>query len=112
MTDATSLPLRSEVPAEQTWDLASVFPTPKDWEDACTQLASKLPDLSVYHGHLAENPLTLLQYIQAFQDAATLMGKISLYANKRTMIPKTRQYTLNQENLSFFIMLRRSFNVK
>ncbi|PWB56310.1 MAG: oligoendopeptidase F [Anaerolineales bacterium] len=81
MTDTTSLPLRSQVPVEQTWDLASVFPTPKDWEDACAQLASRLPDLSVYHGHLAENPLTLLQYVQAFQDAATLMGKISLYAN-------------------------------
>jgi oligoendopeptidase F len=81
MTDATSLPLRSEVPVEQTWDLASVFPTPKDWEDAYTQLSNRLPDLTVYHGHLAENPLTLLQYIQVFQEAATLMGKIGLYAN-------------------------------
>src|SRR4030042_867265 len=40
-----------------------------------------LSDLSVYHGHLGENPLTLLQFIQAFQEAGTLMGKISVYAN-------------------------------
>jgi oligoendopeptidase F len=81
MTATTILPSRSEVPLEQTWDLASVFATPKDWEAACTQLTGMLPDLSVYQGHLGENPLTLLQFIQAFQEAGTLMGKINVYAN-------------------------------
>lgn len=81
MTDPTVLPSRSEVPPEQTWDLASIFATPSDWEAACTRLAGMLPDLSVYHGHLEENPLTLLQYIQAFQEAGTLMGKINVYAS-------------------------------
>ncbi len=92
MTDTTSLPLRSEVPIEQTWDLASVFPTPQDWDDACAQLTSQLPDLAVYHGHLGENPLTLLQYFQAFQEAGTLMGKIALYANNDYAVD-----SLNQE---------------
>jgi oligoendopeptidase F len=81
MTDTTTLLSRSDVPLEQTWDLASIFATPKDWETACTQLTGMLPELSVYHGHLGENPLTLLQFIQIFQDAGTLMGKISVYAN-------------------------------
>ena len=48
MTDTTSLPSRSEVPLEQTWDLASIFATPKDWEAACNQLTDMLPDLSAY----------------------------------------------------------------
>jgi len=43
MTDTTSLPSRSDVPLEQTWELASVFATPKDWETACTQRTSMLP---------------------------------------------------------------------
>lgn len=81
MSDVNTLPLRNEVPIEQTWDLASIFATPDDWENACSQLASMLPDLSVYHGHLGENSRTLLQFIQAFQEAGTLMGKISVYAN-------------------------------
>jgi oligoendopeptidase F len=80
MTNTTTLPTRSEVPPEQTWDLASVFATPDDWEAACKQLTSMLPELSVYRGHLAENPRTLLQYIQLFQEAGTLMGKISVYS--------------------------------
>lgn len=81
MTQTTTLPSRSEVPVEQTWDLASIFPTPEDWDAACKQLSSMLPDLSVYHGHLGENSRTLLQFVQAYQEAGTLMGKINVYAN-------------------------------
>ena len=81
MTDTTTLPSRSEVPLEQTWDLASIFPTPKDWEAACNQLASMLPTLSAYQGHLGEAPGELLEFIQLFQEAGTLMGKINVYAS-------------------------------
>ncbi len=81
MNQTTTLPSRSEVPPEQTWDLASIFPTPADWEAACKELTSMLPELSVYRGHLGENSRTLLQFIQLYQDAGTLMGKINVYAN-------------------------------
>ncbi len=80
MTETSTLPLRNEIPLEQTWDLASIFPTSDDWEAACSQLTAILPDLAVYRGHLAENPLTLLQFIQSFQEAGALMGRISVYA--------------------------------
>jgi oligoendopeptidase F len=60
MTNTTSLPPRSEVPLEQTWDLASIFPTPKDWDAACAQLTAMLPGLSAYQGHLGESPQKLL----------------------------------------------------
>jgi len=79
MTNITTLPSRNEVPIEQTWDLASVFSTPADWESACSRLTAMLPDLSVYQGHLGENPITLQQFIQSYQEAATLMGKIAVY---------------------------------
>ena len=81
MTNPTTLPARSEVPLEQTWDLASIFPTPADWEAACTQLTGMLPNLSAYQGLLDESAGILLEYIQLFQEAGTLMGKISVYAS-------------------------------
>ena len=34
MTESKTLPLRSQVPIEETWDLESIFPTPSDWEAA------------------------------------------------------------------------------
>jgi len=81
MSNQTALPSRNEVPVEQTWDLASIFSTPADWEAACNQLSRLMPELSVYRGHLGENPLTLLQFIHLFQEAGTLMGKIGVYAS-------------------------------
>ncbi len=80
MTDTTTLPSRSEVPLEQTWDLASIFPTPKDWDAACSQLNDMLPSLSAYQGHLGESPQNLLEFIQLFQEAGTIIGKINVYA--------------------------------
>ena len=92
MSNTTTLPLRSEVPLEQTWDLASIFPTPKDWVNACDQLTNMLPGLSAYQGHLSENPQVLLEFIQLFQEAGTLMGKINVYASNAYAVD-----TLDQE---------------
>ena len=81
MNQLTALPSRSQVPVEQTWDLGSIFATPQDWEAACNELVAMLPDLSAYQGHLGDNPHKLLDFIQLYQQAGTLMGKINVYAS-------------------------------
>jgi oligoendopeptidase F len=92
MPNTTTLPSRSEVPLEQTWDLASIFPTPTHWEAACNQLIEILPTLSAYQGQLGESPQKLLEFIQLFQEAGTLMGKINVYASNAYAVD-----TLDQE---------------
>ena len=77
----TTLPPRNEVPVDQTWDLSSIFPTPAGWEAACQQLVAALPSISAYQGKLGTSPQTLLEFINLFQETATLMGKIGVYAN-------------------------------
>ena len=77
----TTLPPRNEVPVDQTWDLSSIFPTPAGWEAACQQLVAALPSISAYQGKLGSSPQTLLEFINLFQETATLMGKIGVYAN-------------------------------
>ncbi len=80
MSHLTVLPLRSEVPVEQTWDLASVYATSADWEAACAELAAQLPRLAAFRGRLAEGPQTLLSFLEAMQAAGILLGKINVYA--------------------------------
>ncbi len=104
MSDTTTLPARNEVPPEQTWDLDSIFATPKDWEAACAQLLAMLPDLAVYHGHLGENPRTLLQFIQAYQEAGTLMGKIAVYANNSYAVNSLDQEAAARSNQARSLM--------
>ncbi len=86
MTDVQTLPLRSEVPIEQTWDLESVFRTPADWEKACRDVEDRLPALSEYRGRLAEGPETLAAFLDAYQSAAIEMGKVNLYASNGSSV--------------------------
>jgi oligoendopeptidase F len=81
VTDITTLPLRSEVPVEQTWDLASVYATPADWEAACAELTAQLPQLAAFRGRLAEGPAALLAFLEPMQEAGILLGKIMIYAS-------------------------------
>ena len=53
MTQKT-LPHRSEVLIEETWDLESIFRSAKHWEQACQDVEAKLPDMKKYQGKLAE----------------------------------------------------------
>ena len=76
-----TLPPRNAVPVEQTWDLSSIFPTPADWDAACQQLIAALPALSAYQGKLGNGPQTLLEFINRYQETATLMGRIAVYAS-------------------------------
>lgn len=81
MTDITYLPLRNEVPVEQTWDLASVYATPADWEAACAELTAQLPQLAAFRGRLSEGPAVLLPFLELMQAAGVLLGKITVYAS-------------------------------
>ena len=80
MTELTTLPQRSAVPQEQTWNLASIFATPADWEAACKELDGMLPALSAYQGRLAEGAQTLLEFLRLRDQAGILAGKIMTYA--------------------------------
>ncbi len=91
MTDANTLPPRSAVAREQTWDLEDVFATPAAWEAACQELAALLPALSAFQGRLKEGPQTLLDFVDAYEKAAILAGKISTYASNAFSVD-----TLNQ----------------
>jgi oligoendopeptidase F len=54
-------------------------------------LTALLPTLSAYQGLLDESPAILLEFIQQFQDAGTLMGKINVYASNSYAVDTTDQ---------------------
>ncbi len=86
MTESRTLPLRSEVPLEETWDLESVYVSPAGWEAACRDVESRLPALGAYRGHLGDGPETLVAFLDAYQAAAIEMGKINLYASNGSSV--------------------------
>ena len=50
MTDTARFPSRSEVPLEQPWKHAPIFPTPKNWQADYTQPIGMLPSRIAHYG--------------------------------------------------------------
>ena len=56
MTDMKKIPERSQVPVEDTWNLADIYPSDEAWQqdlEATRALAQKLPG---YAGRLGGRP--------------------------------------------------------
>ncbi|MEW5872693.1 MAG: oligoendopeptidase F [Chloroflexota bacterium] len=106
MSETTTLPPRSEVPVEQTWDLQSIFATHADWEAACQQLADQLPGLAAYQGRLSGSPATLLEYFHGLQQAGVLMGKILTYAHNHFAVDSNDQQAAGRAGQARSLMAR------
>jgi oligoendopeptidase F len=73
----TKLPLRSEVPAADTWDLASLFPTDAAWEIAFAEWEERVPEYTRFQGKLALSPALLvecLNFDNFFERAGDRLG--------------------------------------
>lgn len=80
MTQAQALPVRSEVPAEFTADLNSLYSTPADWDREAGAVAAGLPDLAEFKGHLGDSPATLADWFRASEAVRKRLQLLSLYA--------------------------------
>lgn len=75
-----SIPTRSEIPIEHTWNLTSIYPTPDDWEQAYEDLAAAIPSLERFHNHLADSPAMLAEWLETCQAISRTSQRITMYA--------------------------------
>ena len=64
--EKTTLPLRSEVPVEETWSLASIFTDVSAWEKGKEQVLAEIPLLAAYKSRLGESPKGLGEFFEAY----------------------------------------------
>ncbi len=79
MSKSTTLPLRSEVPNQETWNLESIFATAAAWEAALKEVESRLPEIAVFQGRLAEGPQTLIACFETVESILRLAMKVMVY---------------------------------
>ena len=77
----TTLPPRSAIPAQHTWDAQSVFASDEAWEAAYHQVADGLASLDGFRGTLAEAPARLAEWFAQSEGLRTLLGKLNIYAS-------------------------------
>jgi oligoendopeptidase F len=86
MTMISTLPIRGEVPRDQTWDLESIYANPKEWEAAYEQAQAMLPELSQYQGKLSQGAETILACFETFEKIFRLVQKVFVYASLSTAV--------------------------
>lgn len=79
-----SLPARHEVPAEDTWDLSSLYPDDAAWEADYRELESRLPQLEAYRGRLGESAEVLAEALQFDSSFDRLAERLGTYAFLKT----------------------------
>ena len=88
----TTLPPRSAIAPEHTWNAPSVFPTVEDWHAEYKALLADLPDLgAAFHGKLANGPGTLADYLAAYETLYGRAGKIVVYASMLSAVDTADQ---------------------
>ncbi|HKS70015.1 MAG TPA: oligoendopeptidase F [Ktedonobacterales bacterium] len=83
MSTAQTLPRRSEIPVEHTWNLATIFPTDAAWESDFSKVQGMLPSIEAFQGRLGESGASMLDAFKTRDTAYELWGRLFVYANMR-----------------------------
>jgi oligoendopeptidase F len=86
-----TLPKRSEVPAEMTWDAESIFATPGDWQKAVEQANQAIPELNRHAGTLAGSAATLLEALKERDGLFVKAGHIYQWAMMHQVVDSDNQ---------------------
>jgi len=91
MATSATLPRRADVPVEQTWDIASVYPSDADWETAVRAAEGDLGALTPFRGHLGEAAEVLLEALQTRDRLQGDIWRIYLYASMQAAVDSSDQ---------------------
>ncbi|HVA23791.1 MAG TPA: oligoendopeptidase F [Chloroflexota bacterium] len=80
---AATLPARSDIAQELTWDLESIYPTPEAWEGDFKALEARLPELASFEGKLGASAQQLAAGLKLHDDLGVTLGKLYSYAHMR-----------------------------
>jgi oligoendopeptidase F len=91
-----TLPARSEVDRQFTWDAESVFADEAAWEQAVETIKARLPDLAEFKGHLGDSPDALADWFDTTERVHRLMGKVMVYSTMSYSVDTGNQAALGR----------------
>ncbi len=77
----TTVPPRSEIAEEYTWDTASVFPSDEAWKAEMERIVQSLQEIQRFQGMLAESAERLADWMEHYQTVMQRIGKVNVYAS-------------------------------
>jgi oligoendopeptidase F len=95
MTPAPQIPLRSEVPETDTWDLTHIFKTEEEYRELFSELKNCYSNITELKGHLGDSPETLLKCLEFEKRLEQIAERLAHYSSL-----KNSEDSSNNENLS------------
>ncbi len=89
-----TLPARSEIREDDTWDASSIFPSEADWEATYERVQAALPDLAEFRGHLGDGPDQVADFFAAAEKVLWSMNHLIVYSSMFTAVDSTDQAAL------------------
>lgn len=78
---SNKIPLRSEVPETDKWDLSSIYKSNLEWENALSEIPVLTEKVVQFKGKLCSCPETFLSALKAFEQAELKMETVYHYAS-------------------------------
>lgn len=78
---SNKIPLRSEVPETDKWDLSSIYKSNLEWENALSEIPVLTEKVVQFKGKLVSCPETFLSALKAFEQAELKMETVYHYAS-------------------------------
>jgi len=75
-----SIPPRSKIPPELTWDLSDIFESDEDWRREYEALMALPESIGAYRGSLGGSARALLDWFRLQDDISVRLGKLMVYA--------------------------------
>ncbi|MBA3824901.1 MAG: oligoendopeptidase F [Ktedonobacterales bacterium] len=92
MTVVQTVPPRSEVPVELTWDLESIFTTDQMWEENFSYTSQQVPKLAALQGSLGQTAQALYQALRMRDQVSEVLERLIVYATMRFHEDTTRTH--------------------
>lgn len=84
MSEAKTIPQRSQIPQEFTWDTTDLYPSDQAWQEDFQALQTMTATLAGYDGRLGESARTLLDFVTLEQEAGEKLVRLMDYAQRRS----------------------------
>ena len=87
----SSVPERSDIADEYTWDLTDLFADEEAWEAAYGAVEERIEELSAYEGRVAESAATLADVLELRESIMRAVSDVAAYARMRRDEDTTNQ---------------------
>src|SRR5260370_17552405 len=94
MTPAPQIPIRSEIPEADTWDLTHIFKTEEEYRKSFSDLKNCYSRITEFKGHLGDSPETLLRCLEFEKWFEQISERLAHYSSL-----KNSQDSFNNQNL-------------